>query len=51
MHSHRKLARLAPARESGRCLSYCPRCWGQYVVASGGCAACGLALAAFATSE
>ncbi len=38
---------LAPGRESGCCLSYCPRCWGQYVAASGMCAGCGIALAAF----
>ncbi len=44
-------ALLAPARESGRCLSYCPRCWGQYVVASGSCAACGIALAGFREAE
>ncbi|MGH9602646.1 MAG: hypothetical protein ACRD24_09695 [Terriglobales bacterium] len=38
---------LAPERESGRCLSYCPRCWGQYVAASGTCGGCGIALAEF----
>ncbi|MCI0354173.1 MAG: hypothetical protein L0099_03905 [Acidobacteria bacterium] len=38
---------LAPARESGRCLSYCPRCWGQYVAASGTCGSCGIALVGF----
>ena len=38
---------LAPARESGRCQSYCPRCWGQYVAASGTCGSCGVELAEF----
>jgi hypothetical protein len=38
---------LAPERESDRCQSYCPRCWGQYVAASGTCASCGIALARF----
>ncbi len=38
---------LAPERESSRCLSYCPRCWGQYVAASGTCGSCGIALAEF----
>lgn len=42
---------LAPERESGRCLSYCPRCWGQYVAASGTCASCGMALEGFAGAE
>ncbi len=40
-------ALLAPERESSRCLSYCPRCWGQYLAESGMCGACGVALAAF----
>ncbi len=38
---------LAPERESERCMSYCPRCWGQYVAASGTCASCGVTLAGF----
>jgi len=38
---------LAPERESDPCQGYCPRCWGQYVAASGTCGSCGIALVAF----
>jgi len=39
-----------PVQQEDTCLSYCPRCHRQYLVADGRCTECGLALVAFQES-